>query len=179
MPLTIAELNRLDRDGFVAAVGHAFERSPWVAAAAWERRPFAGLAELHQAMVAAVAGAGEERQVALIRAHPDLAGRVALAGQLTEESAREQAAAGLTALSAEELARFTAQNEAYKARFGFPFVICARENRKEAILAAFPARLASGRAEEIATALGEIGKIAWLRLRDSVADAPAGAGAPS
>mgnify|MGYP001275584168 FL=1 len=169
-PITLSELNARDRDGFVAAVGHVFERSPWVAAAAWERRPFAGLAELHAAMVAAVAAAGEERQLALIRAHPDLAGRMALAGELTAESASEQAAAGLTALSAEELARFRAYNEAYKARFGFPFVICARENKKDAILAAFPRRLANGRDEEIHTALDEIAKIAWLRLQDAVGD---------
>jgi OHCU decarboxylase len=169
MPSTLADLNRLDHDGFVAAVGHVFEHSPWIAAAAWERRPFATLAELHAAMVAVVAGAGEEQQLALIRAHPDLAGRMALAGALTAESAREQAAAGLTALSAEELGRFTAYNEAYKARFGFPFVICARENKKEAILAAFPARLANGRAEEQAVALAEIAKIALLRLQDAVA----------
>jgi 2-oxo-4-hydroxy-4-carboxy-5-ureidoimidazoline decarboxylase len=168
MPHTITELNRLDRDAFVAAVGHVFEHSPWIAAAAWERRPFDDLAALHAAMAAVVAGAGEERQLALIRAHPDLAGRVALAGELTAESSREQAAAGLTALSADELARFTAYNEAYRARFGFPFVICARENKKDAILAAFPVRLANGREQEIATALGEVATIAWLRLLDAV-----------
>ena len=109
-------------------------------------------------------------QLALIRAHPDLAGRVALAGELTDASAAEQAAAGLTALSAEELARFTGYNAAYKERFGFPFVICARENRKEAILAAFPLRLRNTRDQEIATALGEIAKIARLRLLDAVSE---------
>ena len=167
--ITLAELNGRDREGFVAALGHVFERSPWVAAAAWARRPFAGLEELHAAMVAAVAAAGEERQLALIRAHPDLAGRVALAGRLTAESAGEQAAAGLTALSADELARFQVYNAAYKERFGFPFVICAREHKKDAILAAFPVRLANGRDDEIRTALDEIAKIAWLRLSDCVA----------
>jgi 2-oxo-4-hydroxy-4-carboxy-5-ureidoimidazoline decarboxylase len=170
MPLTIAALNGLDRDAFVAAVGHVFEHSPWIAAAAWERRPFATLHDLHAALCAVVRAAGEERQLALIRAHPDLAGRVALAGELTAESAREQAAAGLTALSAAELERFTTFNEAYKARFGFPFVICARENKRDAILATFPVRLANGRDEEIGTAIGEVEKIAWLRLRDAVAD---------
>ncbi len=168
-PISLSELNGRDRDAFVAAVGHVFERSPWVAAAAWGRRPFADLPALHAAMVAAVASAGEGRQLALIRAHPDLAGRVALAGALTAESAAEQAAAGLAALSPDELARFTAYNAAYNGRFGFPFVICARENKKDAILAAFPVRLANGRAEEIRAALGEIAQIAWLRLQDSVA----------
>jgi 2-oxo-4-hydroxy-4-carboxy-5-ureidoimidazoline decarboxylase len=168
-PITLAALNALGRDAFVAAVGHVFEHSPWIAAATWERRPFADLAALHAAMTSVVQSAGEERQLALIHAHPDLAGRVALAGQLTSESAAEQAAAGLTALSADELARFTAYNAAYKERFGFPFVICARQNKKEAILTAFPARLAHGRDEEIRTAIGEIGQIAWLRLCDTVA----------
>lgn len=168
--ITLAKLNRLDRDSFVAAVGHCFEHSPWIAAEAWALRPFGGLEELHAAMVGVVERAGEERQLALVRAHPDLAGRVALAGELTAASAGEQAAAGLTALSAEELARFTAYNESYKARFGFPFVICARENKKDAILAAFPLRLANEREVELQTALAEVGKIAWLRLRDAVAE---------
>lgn len=170
MPPTIAELNRFDRDAFVGAVGHLFEHSPWIAAAAWERRPFADRAALHEAMVTVVAGAGEERQLALIRAHPDLAGRLAIAGELTAESSREQAGAGLTALSADELARFTAYNQAYRARFGFPFVICARENKKDAILAAFPLRLAHSPEQERTTALDEIATIAWLRLLDAVAE---------
>lgn len=169
-PITLAALSALDQAGFVAAVGHCFERSPWIAEAAWPGRPFAAREELHAAMAAVVDAAGEERQLALIRAHPDLAGRVALAGALTAESAREQAAAGLTALTEQELASFNAQNSAYKARFGFPFIICARENKKEAILAAFPLRLANGRDEEIRTALGEIKKIAWLRLCDCIAE---------
>lgn len=168
MTLTIAALNELDRDAFVAAIGHVFEHSPWIAAAAWERRPFASLSDLHRELCAVVEASGEERQLALIRAHPDLAGRMALAGALTPESAREQAAAGLTALTAAELERFTRLNEAYKARFGFPFVICARENKRDAILAAFPVRLTNSRDEEIRTALEEIAKIAWLRLCDTV-----------
>jgi OHCU decarboxylase len=163
---TIAELNRLDRDAFVATVGHLYEQSPWIVAAAWERRPFADAAALHRATLDIVAAAGEERQLALIRAHPDLAGRLALAGELTADSAREQAAAGLTRLSAEELRRFRELNRAYSARFGFPFVICAREQSKSSILAAFEQRLVNEPAEEIATALAEIGKIAWLRLVD-------------
>lgn len=168
--ITLSVLNELDRDAFVAAVGHIFEHSPWIAAAAWEQRPFASLAVLHAAMVAVLDTAGERRQLELIRAHPDLAGRLALAGQLTPESSDEQAAAGLSALTPGELARFTAYNEAYHARFGFPFVICARDHQKSAILAAFPVRLGHARAEEICTALVEIGRIAWLRLGDCVVD---------
>src|SRR5690606_39037515 len=97
-----------------------------------------------------------------------LVGRLARAGQLTHESTREQASAGLDRLSPDEIAAFDRHNAAYQAKFGFPFVICARENRKDAILAAFPVRLAHSREQEIATALAEIGKIAWLRLADAV-----------
>lgn len=166
MPRSIAALNQLDRAAFVSAVGHVFEHSPWIAAAAWARRPFVDRAALHAAMCAVLDAADEAQQLALIRAHPDLAGRVALADQLTPASRREQATAGLTTLSADELARFTALNQAYQARFGFPFVICAREHKKEAILAAFPRRLEHSRPTEIATAIAEIKQIAWLRLCD-------------
>ncbi|MEI7770761.1 MAG: 2-oxo-4-hydroxy-4-carboxy-5-ureidoimidazoline decarboxylase [Chloroflexales bacterium] len=162
------ELSRRDRAGFVAAVGHIFERSPWVAEAAWAARPFADLTALHAAMCAAVGAAGAERQLALICAHPDLAGRLARAGQLGAESTQEQLAAGLDALGPAEAAQFDAYNGAYRERFGFPFVICAREHKKASILAAFPRRLANTREQEIAVALAEIAKIAWLRLQDCV-----------
>jgi OHCU decarboxylase len=117
-----------------------------------------------------VARAGAERQVALIRAHPDLVGRAALAGTLTRESTGEQQAAGLDPgrLTPEEIAQFRELNEAYKTRFGFPFVICARENTKEAILSAFASRLRNNRDDEIATAIAEIAQICWYRLADAV-----------
>ncbi|MBX6342995.1 MAG: 2-oxo-4-hydroxy-4-carboxy-5-ureidoimidazoline decarboxylase, partial [Thermomicrobiaceae bacterium] len=122
---------------------------------------------------AAVDAAPPERQRALIRAHPDLAGRLAVAGELTAESAREQASAGLDRLSPEEFAEFTRLNQAYRERFGFPFVICVRDHSRESILAAFRARLANSEEQEVATALREIARIAELRLRDLVAPAPA------
>jgi 2-oxo-4-hydroxy-4-carboxy-5-ureidoimidazoline decarboxylase len=109
-----------------------------------------------------------ERQVALIRAHPDLVGRAALAGTLTPESAGEQAAAGLDRLTPDEVATFTQLNATYRDRFGFPFVICARGNKKESILAGFDGRLDNTREREIATALDEIAKIAHFRLLDIV-----------
>jgi 2-oxo-4-hydroxy-4-carboxy-5-ureidoimidazoline decarboxylase len=168
---SIAALNAADRAAFVAAVGFAFEDSPWIVAAAWERRPFADPDALHAALVAVVAAAPEERQVALIAAHPDLAGRAAREGRLTAASRGEQAAAGLDRLAPEELARFTAANEAYRARFGFPFVICAREHDSASILAALERRLGSAREAEIATALAEIAAIARLRLASAVTDA--------
>ncbi len=123
---------------------------------------------LHAAMLDAVAAASVERRVQLIAAHPDLAGRLAREGRLTVASSREQAAAGLDRLTADERARFDRLNAAYRARFEFPFVICAREQTKASILAALEQRLGNDRETEIETALREIGKIARLRLRDAV-----------
>jgi OHCU decarboxylase len=165
---SIAALNAADRAAFVAAVGFAFEHSPWIAEAAWERRPFASLDDLHRAMTDAVARAPEAARLDLIAAHPDLAGRLAREGRLTASSRGEQAAAGLDRLGAADLARFEAANAAYRARFGFPFVICAREHDSASILAALEHRAQRDRAAEIATAIGEIAKIARLRLEDAV-----------
>lgn len=109
-----------------------------------------------------------KKQLALIRAHPDLVGRAALAGALTPASAGEQAAAGLDELSPAEIALFQKQNAAYKIKFGFPFVICARRNKKKAILAGFRRRLNNSRAQEMKTALEEIFEIAKFRLRDLI-----------
>jgi OHCU decarboxylase len=174
------EIEMLDREAFVARLGFLFEDSPWIARETWPTRPWGSRQRLHDALLETVAPAGEERQVALIRAHPDLVGRAALAGALSRASTAEQRAAGLDpeALSAAEIARFQQGNTAYQQRFGFPFVICARENRKEAILAGLEARLAHDRETEIATALHEIGRIAWHRLSDVVSDAAPSEGAP-
>ena len=165
---SIEHLNAAGEDAFVAAIGFAFEDSPWIAHAAFARRPFADAAAVHAAMVDVVAAAPQDAQVALIAAHPDLAGRVAREGRLTAASTVEQAAAGLDALTPEEIARFDAANGAYRSRFGFPFVICARENTKASILEALARRRENARATEIATALAEIAKIARLRIEDAV-----------
>jgi OHCU decarboxylase len=157
-------INALDRDAFVASLGGVFEHSPWVAEAAWERRPFATVDDLHAAMCAAVEEAPRERQLALIRAHPDLAGKAAIEGTLTADSRREQSSAGLDRLTPEEHAAFTELNGAYRERFGFPFVICVREHDKQSILAAARERLGHDPDEEVRTALAEIAKIARLRL---------------
>ncbi|PWU13998.1 MAG: OHCU decarboxylase [Verrucomicrobia bacterium] len=166
-------LNGMPRDEFTRVVGPVFEHSPWIADRTSSARPFASAEELHAALCGTLAAAAEEKQIALIRAHPDLVGRAALAGTLTPQSTHEQASAGLDRLSAQEIAVFQDFNRRYHARFGFPFVICARLNKKEAILEAFPRRLANSRRAEIKTALEEIGKIAWLRLKDLTADADA------
>jgi 2-oxo-4-hydroxy-4-carboxy-5-ureidoimidazoline decarboxylase len=165
---TVDYLNACTVDAFVTEIGFAFEDSPWIArsAAAW--RPFADRNALHAAMMAVVEGASDEAKVGLIAAHPDLAGRVAREGRLTAASAAEQAGAGLGTLTPAEIARFDADNGAYRARFGFPFVVCARENSKTTILDALARRRNNDRATEIATALAEIAKIARLRIEDAV-----------
>jgi OHCU decarboxylase len=162
-------LNGADEATFVAALGFIFEHSPWVAVRVWPQRPFSDVPALHRAMCAAVNAAPLDERLALIRAHPDLVGRAALAGTLSAASAGEQAAAGLDRLDPEEAAMFARLNAVYTARFGFPFVICVRENKREAILRGLRERAENDRATEIATALGEIAKIARLRLADAVA----------
>ena len=166
MFVSLQSLNTADKAAFTAALGHLFEHSPWVAEETWPKRPFASAEALHAALCATMRAAPRERQLALIRAHPDLAGRLAQQRQLTADSTREQASAGLDRLTDAELAEFIRQNDAYKAKFGFPFIICARLNAKDAILAAMRTRLGNTSDTEFATALGEIEKIAWLRLQD-------------
>jgi OHCU decarboxylase len=157
-------VNALGRDAFVERFGGLFEHSPWVAAAAWADRPFESREDLLDALTSAMYAAPRERQLELIRAHPDLAGRAAVAGALTPDSRSEQAAAGLDRLTPNEYAAFTRANAAYRERFGFPFVICAREHTKESILRSADERLRNTREEETRVALAEIAKIARLRL---------------
>ncbi len=166
--LTLEEVNRLGREEFVARLGSVFESSPWVAQRAWGSRPFGSFAELYGAMVGGLSEASKERQMALIRAHPDLAGKAAVAGELTPESTGEQASAGLDRLTQEEYEAFTEMNRAYRERFGFPMIVCVREHTKESILQDAGSRLENSREQEVETALGEIAKIARLRLQDLV-----------
>jgi OHCU decarboxylase len=168
MPHSLAALNSCDRDAFVGALGHLFEHSPWVAEETWPRRPFRDADGLHAALCETMRGAPVGRQLDLVRAHPDLAGRLAKAGALTQASAREQSAAGLDRLTPAEAAEIERLNSAYTARFGFPFVICARLNAKDAILAAMRQRAGSTPEAELSTALGEIAKIARLRLNEAI-----------
>ena len=160
----LAELNALDRAEFTRIVGPVFEHSPWVAARTASQRPFQSREALHAALVATVSKASDEEKLSLIRAHPDLIGDA----HLTAASQAEQASAGLQDASAEEAKQFREYNRQYQERFGFPFVICARLNKKEAIARAFPFRLQNSREQEIKTALQEISKIAELRLQDLV-----------
>jgi allantoate deiminase len=164
----LAELNGGSSKEFVAVVGGVFEHSPWIAETAWAKRPFSSVADLHEKMCAIVAAAPAAKQLELVRAHPDLVGRLAREGRVTRESNAEQSAAGLDRLNEQEITTFERNNAAYREKFGFPFVICARQNRKEAILAAFGPRLANSPGQELATALGEIYQIARLRLADAI-----------
>ncbi len=141
-----------------------FEHSPWVEARA-NARPSSG--DRHADLMAVVATASDAERLALIRAHPELAGKAAIDGTLTQASAAEQASAGLDRLTPEEFARFHDLNTRYRARFGFPFIICVRLTDKAGILAAMAARLANERDVEIATAIAEIGKITKLRLEEA------------
>jgi 2-oxo-4-hydroxy-4-carboxy-5-ureidoimidazoline decarboxylase len=167
---TLDNLNAMGEPEFVAAIGHVFEHSPWIAQRTFPKRPFNSIASLHETLVETVRASGDDEKLGLIRAHPDLVGKMAREGGLTRESTAEQRAAGLAALSADEVRRFDEYNAAYRERFGVPFVICARENKVDAILAAFPVRLNNTREREIDTALGEIYKIARLRLIDAVSE---------
>jgi 2-oxo-4-hydroxy-4-carboxy-5-ureidoimidazoline decarboxylase len=162
--MRLAAVNALDREAFVALLGGIFEHSPWVAAAAWDARPFASTDSLHAAMVAAVDRAGEARQLELLRAHPELAGKTAIRGELTDDSAQEQASAGLDRCSPEEFARLQALNATYNAKFGFPFIVTVKGLDRASILQQFATRLEHDPATEFREALAQVAKITRLRL---------------
>jgi 2-oxo-4-hydroxy-4-carboxy-5-ureidoimidazoline decarboxylase len=162
--VALAELNAADEAGFMAALGDVYEHAPWVAQAVSKQRPFPTLAALHKAMMAAVRAATAEQQMALIKGHPDLAGKAARAGAMTEDSKAEQASAGLDRLSEAEFAQFHRLNSAYREKFGIPFIICARRHNKDSILQQFERRLHNSMADETEATLGEIFRITALRL---------------
>ena len=162
--VALGSLDAADEATFVAALSEVYEHAPWVAQAVWRQRPFATLAALHEAMMAAVRAAPAEQRLTLIRGHPDLAGKAARAGAMTAHSQAEQASAGLERLSEAEFAQFHRLNGAYREKFGIPFIICARRHGKDSILQQFERRLQNGTAEEAETALAEIFRIAALRL---------------
>lgn len=155
------------REAFVERFGHVAEHSPWVAEEAFSLGPFADRDALAEAFGAVIREAPAARQLDLIRAHPDLAGRAAQAGELTADSAGEQASAGLDRLTPADLARVTALNAEYRERFGFPFVICVRGRSVAEILSAWQERLAAGPDDERAAAIEEIAAIITLRLQDA------------
>ena len=157
----------MGRDDYVARFGGVFEHSPWIAERAYDA---GGLQEtptaegVHVALVGQFRAASASEQLGVLRAHPDLAGKLAIAGDLTEESRNEQAGAGLDRLSADEHARFTALNTAYTDKFGFPFIIAVKGLSKDDILAAFESRIDNTPEQEFETALRQVERIALLRL---------------
>lgn len=159
--MSVIDANALDTAAFVARYRALFEHSPWVVERAARRRPFD---DVFGGLMQVVYDASPDDQLALIRAHPELAGKAAIDRTLTAASAAEQASAGLDRLDEDEFHRFHALNHAYRQRFGFPFVICVRLQDKAGILAELQRRLDASRNDEIATALAEIGKIVYLRL---------------
>lgn len=161
---TPALLNDMAHAEFVRLLGGIWEDSAWVAEATYEARPFADLIALHNAMIRAVNDAGYQAQLALLRAHPDLAGKLARGGGLTAHSTAEQAGLGLDRLSDTEFDWFDSHNAAYRERFGFPFIIAVKENTRDSIKRALATRLDNDPAAEMKTALGEVAKIAKFRL---------------
>ncbi|PSC04490.1 OHCU decarboxylase [Alsobacter soli] len=167
LPLT--QVNELSHDDFLRAFAGIAEDAPWVAERADAQRPFADRPSMVNAFQRVIVAASEAEQTALLRAHPDLAGRAAVAGELTSESTAEQAGAGLGSLTQAEFARFTALNEAYKARFGIPFILAVKGADKHQILASFEARLHGALLEERLTALAQVLRIVRFRLEEKVA----------
>lgn len=169
-PLSIDAVNGLSEALFTARFGDVAEHSPWVAERAARARPFADRSALVAAFVDAMHGAPADAQLALLRAHPDLANRAAIGGgDLAAESRREQAGAGLDRLTPAEFARFGDLNTRYRERFGFPFIFAVKGATKEAILAAFEDRIANSAACERELALANVERILRFRLEDRVA----------
>lgn len=168
--LDVASLNSMSREEFVAAVGSTFEHSPWVAEQAWEARPFGSLDDLHAAMIGVVRRAPHPVQLSFLCAHPELAGREAQAGTMTDDSVREQRSAGLDALSKDEVAEIKRLNGEYRKRHGFPFIIAARRHTKSQIFMELRRRVGADSASEFKEALEQIGFITKLRLRALATD---------
>lgn len=160
----LEELNASAQGDFVAALANIFEYSPWVAEQAFAARPFAGVNALFAAMKTAVEHAPRELQLALIKSHPDLADKTKRADELTAESSAEQNSVGLDRLSDAEYKAFERVNNAYRSKFGFPYIVCVRRHTKDSILGNFEQRLPNDVATETATSIAEICRIAALRL---------------
>ena len=160
----LAELNACSKDDFVAALANIFEYSPWIAEQAASARPYAGVNALFAAMKAAVDRAPVELRLALIKAHPDLANKTQRAAGLTLESSAEQNTVGLDRLSDAEYEAFDRLNNAYRAKFGIPYIVCVRRHTKDSILRDFERRLPNDATAEVVTSIAEICRIAALRL---------------
>jgi 2-oxo-4-hydroxy-4-carboxy-5-ureidoimidazoline decarboxylase len=168
--LTLAALNAATADVFADHLREVFEHAPWVAQAAAAQRPFASVDALHRAMIAAVAARSETERVAFFAGHPELAGNAARTGLMTPDSTSEQGALALGSLATAEGARWDSLNMQYRARFGFPFILCVKRHTRASALATFEQRLAHDRGVELACALDEIRRISRLRLAQRIAN---------
>ncbi len=166
--VSLDELNKMNKTAFVVTLGDIFEHAPWIAEAVHARRPFPTLASLYEAMTAAVQGAGSDRQVTLIKGHPDLAGKAARSESMTADSRAEQGSPGLDRLTTDEFETFHRFNDSYRSKFAIPFIVCVRRHTKDSILHQFELRLKNEAAAEHNTALIEILHIAALRLEQHV-----------
>ncbi|CAJ0734269.1 2-oxo-4-hydroxy-4-carboxy-5-ureidoimidazoline decarboxylase [Ralstonia mannitolilytica] len=165
---TLSQLNGMEAAQFVQVLGGIYEHSPWVAEQAAAQRPFASADALANAMRHAVDNAGEGPQLALVRAHPELAGKAAVRGELTAESTREQSGAGLNQCTPEEFARLQDLNARYNEKFGFPFILAVRGYDRHGIIEAFAKRVENDRDTELRTSLEQIHRIAGFRLHDLI-----------
>ena len=162
--MTFAELNSLEREPFVSAIGWVFEHSPWVAERVWNMRPFVDVEALHRAMVEQVQRALPGEQLALLRSHPDLGTRA----RVSDASSAEQAGAGLGELTPGEFERLRALNETYRGKFGFPFLFAVKGSTKHDILEAMERRAQASQEEEYLVALDQVYRIARFRLEDTL-----------
>jgi 2-oxo-4-hydroxy-4-carboxy-5-ureidoimidazoline decarboxylase len=174
MVLSAAELGSLPKDEFVSLVGTVYEHSPMFAERAHAFGPFENLTSIHAAMVKAVAEASDEEKLALLCAHPDLAGRAAVADELSADSTVEQKKSGLLDLTTEERARMLEMNSTYRSKFGFPFILAVRNATKHTILGSIAARISNQQSQERDECLKQVNKIAWMRLRELATPAPTG-----
>ncbi len=168
MQYTLEHLNTMPRDAFGAALSGVFEHSPWVAEQAADARPFASIDALYTTMCGIVERADEARQLALINAHPELAGKAAVRGELTAESTREQSGAGLAQCTQAQFDTLQRLNAAYREKFGFPFILAVRGYDRDGIIANFEARVNNTRDEELRASLEQIYRIARFRIDDLV-----------
>jgi 2-oxo-4-hydroxy-4-carboxy-5-ureidoimidazoline decarboxylase len=168
MDYTLDQINTMPPETFVTVLAGIFEHSPWVPEKAAQQRPFKDIDSLHAAMSRIVEQAGDEKQLALINAHPELAGKAAVRGELTAESTREQSGAGLNLCTQEEFDRLQTLNAQYRDKFGFPFILAVRGYDRHGIIANFEARVNHDRAEELRTSLDQIYRIAGFRLNDLI-----------
>jgi len=164
----LARLSTLDQGTFVRELGDVFEHSPWIAEGAWSKGPFTSVEQLHAAMGKVLHQADAARRMALIRAHPELAGKAAIRGELTDHSRNEQQGVGLDACTPEEFAAIQELNQAYSAKFGFPFIVAVKDHTRESIIADMRRRISQPIESEVAEAIRQIERIAWFRLKSKL-----------